>query len=99
MSHDAAFNIGHSGSIIRPESGVGPERDAVAITKDARTVKIDNGDATYYYFGKALVGTATSQAKWLISRLEKSGTGVQTLAYASRNYDQVWDDRTSLSYS
>ena len=52
------------------------------------------------YVGKAKLGTATSDAGWQILRIERSST-ITAIQYAngSTRYNQVWDDRASLSYS
>lgn len=59
--------------------------------------KIDEG-ATYTYVGKASPGTATSAAQWKIFRITNSDT---TIVWADGNdqYDNIWDNRASLSYS
>ena len=60
----------------------------------------DNSSSTVTYFGYALPGSETSQAKWVIVRQLIAGS-VITLAFAgaSRDFDQIWDKRTSLTYS
>lgn len=66
----------------------------------AELTKIDEADANTTYIGKANHGTATSAASWQIQKVTVSGT-VTTIAYAagSDNYNQIWDNRASLSYS
>ena len=61
---------------------------------------IDTPDASTQYNGFANPGTATSDASWLITKQTISGN-VITIAFAdgNRDFDNVWDDRTSLSYS
>jgi hypothetical protein len=58
-----------------------------------------NGTITYQGFCQVL-GTKTTEPKWLIIRTTVSG-GVTTPEYASgsMNFDQVWEDRESLNYS
>lgn len=53
------------------------------------------------YIGKAKLGTATSDAGWQILRIEQSTDGITTVLYAngSNRWNQVWDDRESLTYS
>ena len=60
---------------------------------------IDTPDATTQYNGFANPGTVTSAASWLITRQTISGN-VITIEFAngSREFNQIWDDRTSLSY-
>ena len=73
-----------------------------ALMEDAGNylVKIDMVDANTTYIGKAEHGTATSQAKWQILKVLVSGT-VTTFSYAGGDdtFNNIWDNRTSLSYS
>lgn len=60
---------------------------------------VDQASSTVTYFGTALSGEATSAATWRIQRMSVSGT-VTTFAWANGNdqYDNVWDNRSSLTY-
>lgn len=62
--------------------------------------KIDQASATVTYIGQAAPGTATSAASWRIQRMSVSGT-VTTLEYADGdlNFNNIWDNRASLTYS
>lgn len=61
---------------------------------------IDTPDSSTIYIGKAAQGSATSSAVWQIKKMVTSGT-VILFTYADGNdfYDNVWDDRASLSYT
>jgi len=61
---------------------------------------VDTTDATVYYKGWADVGVATSAASWRIQRISISG-GVYSFDFADGDaeFDNVWDNRASLSYS
>ncbi len=63
-------------------------------------IKIDVASATITYYGFANPGTATSVAKWQIRRKSVSGT-VTTYAWAdsNKNFDNIWDNRSSLTYA
>ncbi len=54
--------------------------------------------ASYSYSCEAPAGTATSAAGWRISRYEYA-TGKNMYADGDTNYDNVADDRASLTYS
>jgi hypothetical protein len=60
----------------------------------------DEVDATTTYIGFAPPGGATSAAVWMIERLTFSGSDI-TIEFADGNaeFDNVWNDRASLSYS
>lgn len=68
-----------------------------------RKAIFDAENSTYSYFGEANWGVATSSASWRIMRLTYSGTNssVLTIEYADGDdeFDNVWDNRASLSYS
>ena len=52
------------------------------------------------YFGYAVAGSVTSTETWKIKRLDDTGNfPVFTWADGNTKYDNIWDDRTSLSYS
>jgi hypothetical protein len=52
------------------------------------------------YVGEALPGAATSAASWRVKRLTETGPDVAVQwADGNGNFDNVWDDRASLSYS
>lgn len=67
---------------------------------DNYKIIIDEVDANTIYIGKAVVGTATTEAKWQIRKISTSGT-VKTIAWADGDdaYNQIWDNRTSINYS
>lgn len=51
------------------------------------------------YFGKAAQGVATSAQAWRIRRVVETA-GSESLTHADGNdfYDNVWDNRSSLTY-
>ena len=66
----------------------------------ANVDKIDvNANGTTYY-GTAASGTATSAAGWQIQASSVTGV-ITTFLWADGNvqFDNIWDNRTSLSYA
>lgn len=61
---------------------------------------IDEATSTVTYVGEAATGTATSSALWRIKRLTQSGT-VLLIEWADGDglFNNIWDNRTGLSYS
>lgn len=53
--------------------------------------------AGYTYVGNAVIGSSLANAVWKIAKI--STTGVVTRADGNSNYDNIWNNRTSLSYS
>jgi hypothetical protein len=58
----------------------------------------DYSSSSYIYICEALAGSATSNAVWKIFRITLA-TGLLQWADGDNNFDNVADDRTSLSYS
>lgn len=70
------------------------------ITPKATLLEVDSGDSTIKYIGKGQPGSATSAAAWQIQRMTKSATGlVIEFADGNDDFDNVWNNRESLSYS
>lgn len=61
--------------------------------------RLDRPSATLTYVGKALPGATGSAASWKIFRVDTSSGLVITHADGNANFDNVWDNRASLSYS
>ncbi len=66
----------------------------------AYATRIDEVSAAVTYIGKAVVGSLDASAAWQIMRLTTAGTET-AIEYADGNlsFDNVWDDRASLTYS
>ena len=62
-------------------------------------VFLDEASATITYVGEANPGTASSAASWRIKRLDSTSGLLITWADGDSNFDKVWDDRASYSYS
>lgn len=72
---------------------------AIAVTTDETyDFLVDEVDANTKYVGEAAIGTETTEAKWRIYRIKKSGTVTSIRYPGSKNFDQIWDNRASLTY-
>lgn len=79
-----------------------------SITRDIRTMasnyatRLDTvSTAGVTYVGKSTIGTATSSPSWQIMKMDETGTPVTLITtWADGNdlFDNVWDNRTSLTY-
>jgi hypothetical protein len=69
-------------------------------TEDKRlTVRLDEVSDTLFYVGKALIGKVNSDANWLIIRYTKVGNVLMSeYANGSEAFNQVWNNRASLTY-
>lgn len=68
----------------------------------AYTVRLDDAGSGVTYVGEALPGTAASAASWRVKRITESGTPTDTVveyADGDADFDNIWNDRASLSYS
>lgn len=65
------------------------------------TLLLDDVGGGITYIGTAQPGTATSDADWKIKRLDESdSTDIQILwADGDALFDNIWDDRVSLTYT
>lgn len=67
-------------------------------TANLLSTRIDEG-ATYMYIGAALPGSAESDAVWRICRYTLANVSGMMWADGSTDFNQVWNDRSSLVYS
>lgn len=67
---------------------------------DNLAMRVDEPDANTTYQGWAEPGSVNGGAVWRIRKVAKSGT-VTTITWADGNvnFDNIWDNRASLSYS
>lgn len=74
--------------------------DSVETRSQPMKTAIDEASSTVTYIGEATTGTTTSSSNWRIKRLTQSGS-VLIIEWAdgNGNFDNIWDNRTSLTYS
>jgi len=86
-----------------PDRKVGPNLEKLVSRTDesALTMRtaVDSGDSNITYVGDAVPGTATNEAKWRIMKIDKTTGTVITWADGNGEFDNIWDNRESLSYS
>lgn len=86
-----------SGNLAYPQltySGSVPtESPALALQLDTTTT------LNTIYIGKAAIGTATSSAVWQVFKLDTTSGLVKTWADGNAKFDNIYDNRASLSYS
>lgn len=62
-------------------------------------IRFDGDSATVNYIGEAAFGSPTSSAVWRIKRLTLTGDSfVLDWAEGNDNFDNIWDNRASLTY-
>lgn len=61
---------------------------------------VDEASSSITYYGYSDYGVGTSEAKWMIWKVEKSGNVTKTSYAGGRKgiFGFVWDNRASLDY-
>ena len=67
--------------------------------ESALAVRIDDSNDPTTYIGKAPIGSATSSAVWQVAKLDTTSGLVKTWADSNASFDNVWDNRASLTYN
>ena len=73
--------------------------DSIEVRSLPSAVRLDDyTTANVTYIGEAVVGASTAAAVWRIKKMNET-TGVSiTFADSDSNFDNVWDNRASLTY-
>lgn len=71
------------------------------VTENLTSAYDYDGSGNPIYIGKATAGSAKSTAVWQIKKLTWDGNNLTDIQWANgnTNYDNVWNNRASLSYS
>lgn len=76
------------------------DTNALPTSSPSLAVRLDDTTtADTIYIGKAPIGSATNAAVWQISRLATSSGLIKTWSDGDASYNNIWDNRASLSYS
>lgn len=62
-------------------------------------VRLDDSASPVSYAGKAATGASPAAAVWQIQEIDETTGLIVTWADGNANFDNVWNDRASLSYS
>lgn len=91
------FHSGEASQIHEEHQHDAQARRAVIVPKNEQTLIDDQGNTLY--LGVARQGVLESEAEWQIRKIETSA-GITSIKFAggSLQFNQVWDDRGSLSY-
>ncbi len=101
------LKVNSDGSIDSIVSAVDLDvRDLDRLTDDVTaydptlTTRVDEVSKNLIYLGKAAIASSNASAVWQIQRITISGTITTTLwADGNSNYDNIWNDRASLTYT
>lgn len=62
-------------------------------------LKLDDSTPSIIYVGCAVIGTVAGDAYWQIKKIDETSGLIITWADGNAQFDNIWDDRASLSYS
>lgn len=62
-------------------------------------IVLDEASATVTYVGKATTGSSTGAAVWQVQKLDSTSGLVITWADGDALFNNVWDNRASLTYN
>ena len=81
--------------------GVGQEVYVTNMGGSDLAIRLDVASAAVTSVGKATVGAVTNAAVWKVFKMTTEGDGDLKIEYADGDaaFDNVWDNRASLSYS
>lgn len=70
-----------------------------AVQEAPNALIVDEANSTITYIGETKPGSSSATALWRIKRIEEIGT-TTTITFADGDdlFDNIWDNRTSLTY-
>lgn len=73
---------------------------SVTVVNTIYSIRVDDATSTVTYIGEAPLNASESSSVWRIKRLETIGN-ILSITYADgdQNFDNVWIDRASLTYT
>jgi hypothetical protein len=77
-------------------SSGGNSKVAVVSEEDSQGLIVDQVSSTLIYLGEGLIGALTSEPKWKVKKIDLS-SGIR-ITCASSEFDNIWDNRSSLTY-
>ena len=74
---------------------------SISITDPATALLYDSVSDTVAYLGKASIAASTASAVWQVRKFTFGTDGDVTVGWADgdEEYNNIWDNRASLSYS
>ena len=89
-----------SDSFIAWDGSVVVSSGSIIVSKTNYATILDDTTTTdVVYIGKAAIGSTTASAVWQILKMDISSGMTITWADGNDNFDNVWNNRASLTYS
>ena len=82
------------GNLITPSNPLPVQSDG----DFAINTQVNSGDSNIEYIGTAAIGSATSAAVWKIKKVNYTTGTVIEYADSNENFDNIFDNRESLTY-
>ncbi len=83
-------------SPTRPDQTAIEVVDSLNLISSVGSLRVDQASSTIIYLGQAAYGSLESEAKWQIKKIDTS-SGV-SITNASNGFNQIWNNRASLTY-
>jgi len=91
---------GSSAAAVPVEVIVNANADSIEIRNQPLALLLDDTTtANITYVGEAAVGASTAASTWRIKRINETSGIVLQWADGNGNFDNVWSNRASLTYS
>ena len=58
----------------------------------------NSADSNIEYYGKASIGSSDNDPVWQIKKIDNTSGVIITWADGNENFDNIWDNRESLTY-
>lgn len=99
---DSSDNVGafirsDDGTLITHTETAGKKALDTNIVTPELSLRFDQVSTSLMYLAEGIFGALDSDANWKIKKIEITGTSV-SIKNASEQFDQVWNNRTSLTY-
>ncbi len=62
-------------------------------------IKVDQPSSTIIYVGEAAIASLASEAVWRIKKIDTTSGVIITWADGDSQFDNVWNDRTTITYT
>jgi len=85
------------GTIINPATEDKQDNIILALTTNYTLRLAESG--SYTYIGEATIGASTANAVWRVKRLDETSGLVILFADGNANFDNIWDNYATLTYS
>ena len=100
LANDHDVNVSNMIPAVETGLATSAKQDTIATALGVvYGTRIDEASATVTYIGKAATGSATSGALWQVQKIDTTTGTVITWADGNGDFDNIWDNRASLSYS